>query len=156
MKIIIIAAKAKNNVIGYKGKLPWHSPEELQHFKSTTTGFPVVMGRKTRESLKRPLDNRLNIILTRNKEYKTNESDSVVLFSVDQVLKHCKDYEKIFIIGGRQVFGAFIGIADEMLISEMKFDAEGDTFFPEFNQEDWTATKKEFNDFVLYHYIRIT
>lgn len=156
MKIIIIAAKSKNNVIGNKGLLPWHSSEELSHFKSTTDGYPVVMGRKTRESLKRPLENRLNIILTRNKNYKTNAADSVVLSGVDEVLEHCKDYEKIFIIGGKQVYEAFIDLADEMIISEMKFEAEGDTYFPDFNREDWTATKKEFNDFVLYHYIRIT
>ncbi|MGK9477337.1 dihydrofolate reductase [Melioribacter sp. OK-6-Me] len=155
MKIIIITAKSRNNIIGNKGKLPWHSSEELNHFKNITYGHPVVMGRKTWESLTKPLENRLNIVLTRNKEYKINIVNTVVLNNVDEVLEYCNSYEKIYIIGGRQVYEAFIDIACEMYISEMKFDVEGDTQFPPFHPEEWTTTKKEFNDFLLYHYIRI-
>lgn len=155
MKIIIIAAKSRNNLIGNKGELPWHSSEELNHFKNITYGHPVVMGRKTWESLKKPLENRLNIVLTRNKEYEIKVANAIVLNSIDDVLKYCNNYEKIYIIGGRQVYEAFINIASEMFTSEMKFDVEGDTLFPPFNPEEWTTTKKEFNDFVLYHYIRI-
>lgn len=157
MKKIIIAAVSKNNVIGLDGKIPWHSKEELQHFKKNTIGFPVIMGRKTWEAIGKPLEGRLNIVVTRKQDYITSFHEVVIFYSLQQALEFCKTtvYNKVFIIGGGEIFTQILNDADEMIISEMNFEIEGDVYFPEFDGTTWILESSElFTDFTVHHYIR--
>jgi dihydrofolate reductase len=157
LKVILIAAVAKNGVIGRSnGEMPWHSKEEFQHFRNTTLGFPIIMGRKTYESLKGPLKGRLNIILTRNQDFKI--VDEVKIFrSLDDSLSFCSslNYEKAFVIGGGIIFNQAIGKADEMIISIMNFNADGDVYFPEISPDLWkvSSTEKR-SEFKIFNYVR--
>ncbi len=152
---IIIAAVTKNGVIGAKGKLPWKSSEEMEFFKNTTTGFPVIMGRKTFQSLSKPLENRTNIVIS--KSLKTSNINGALVFgSLNSALSYCekKRFPKVFIIGGEQIFAEAMEIADKMLISEMKGEFEGDTFFPPVDKNKWVKKFiRGYSDFDLYEYI---
>jgi dihydrofolate reductase len=158
LKIIIIAAVAKNRVIGRStGEMPWHSKEEFQHFKKTTLGHTVIMGRKTFESLNGPLKDRLNIVLTRQNDYKANSQEVKVLDSLEEAYSYCrqKGFEKIFVIGGGYIFPEGMKSADEMIISVMDLNAEGDVFFPEIKESEWKVTSREpRNGFEIVHYER--
>lgn len=160
MEKIIIAAVSENFVIGKNGKIPWYSKEELQHFKETTSGFPVIMGRKTWESIGKPLINRINIILTHNKFYKTRFPDVIISNSLEEALNYCKKekFKKVFIIGGAAVFKEAIMIVDTIILSKMKinvdFSAEvdGDAFFPKIDSNFWKLKSvKEFTEFTVYN-----
>jgi dihydrofolate reductase len=156
---IIIAAVAKNGVIGRaNGEMPWHSKEEFQHFKNSTIGFPVIMGRKTFESLGGPLKGRLNIILTRKMKFSSyNEEQIKILSSLREAYDFCEEnkFGKIFIIGGGQIFPEAIKTADEMIISFMKFNADGDVYFPEINPNEWIEkTKEDRSEFEIVSYVR--
>ncbi len=157
MKIAIIAAVAKNGVIGRStGEMPWHSSEEFRHFKSTTLGFPVIMGRKTFESLGKPLKGRLNIVLSRQENYDPG-NEVKVMRSLQQAYDFCRDsnYEKIFVIGGGYIFPEGMKDADEMIISVMDFNAEGDVCFPEIKESEWKlASSEKRNGFEVFHYER--
>ncbi len=153
MEKIIIAAVSKNKVIGKDGKLPWHSKEELSFFKKTTVGFPVIMGRKTFESLRYPLEKRLNIIISKSK--KSNKQNLIYFDSIEGALEYCdkKKYNKVFIIGGAEIFKQALGLADKILISEMKRNYDGNVFFPELRSEKWKKRLiGEFRDFTLFEY----
>jgi dihydrofolate reductase len=155
---IIIAAVSENHVIGSFGKIPWHSSEELDHFKNTTTGFPVIMGRKTWETLKKPLRNRLNIVLTRNPDFSFSHPNVVICNAISDAFKLCENggEKKIFIIGGEDVFNETISIADKMIISRMKFKVEGENYFPEFNSSEWELESEvDKKDFIINTYVRI-
>jgi len=155
MKKIIIAAVSENFVIGKNGKIPWHSKEELTHFRNITLGFPIIMGRKTWEAIGKPLEKRINIVITHNvKKY-----PHILAFnSLLEAFDYCeKKFDKVFIIGGESIFKQTISIADEIILSIMKFTADGDTFFPQIELNDWKLNSiKEFTDFTVHHYIRIT
>jgi len=143
---IIIAAVAKNNIIGRSsGEMPWHSKKEFKHFKKTTLGFPVIMGRKSFESLGKPLKGRLNIVLTKNLKLGERFKEILIFDTLKNAYKFCKakNYEKIFIIGGGQIFEKAISDADKMIISYMDFNAEGDVFFPNIRLSKWKITSKE-------------
>lgn len=158
MKKILIAAVAMNGVIGRSnGKMPWHSREEFQHFKNTTLGFPIIMGRKTFESLGNPLKGRLNIILTRKKKLITRFENIITFDNLIDAYSLCveKKYEKIFLIGGGSLFPHFIQDADEMIISIMDFNAEGDIYFPDINEKIWSIkTTDKRNGFEINYYER--
>lgn len=156
MKIIIIAAIAKNGVIGKaSGEMPWHIKEEFRHFKETTSGSPVIMGRKTFQTLGKPLKNRLNIIISTNPPSAIHTEDVLYFTSIIEALKYCsiRDYEKVFIIGGGKIYSQTISIADEMILSYMKFDADGEVKFPDFNIQDWETVKVEERElFTIFYY----
>lgn len=158
MKIILIAAIAKNNVIGRStGEMPWHSKEDFQHFKQTTLGFPIIMGRKSFESLGKPLKGRLNIVLTKNSKLKENFNEIMIFNSLKQAYEYCKaaNSEKIFVIGGGQIFEQAIADADEMIISHMDFDAEGDVYFPKIDLAKWEISSREKrSEFEIVIYVR--
>jgi dihydrofolate reductase len=146
LRIIIISAISQNGVIGKaNGEMPWHDKEEFQHFKKTTLGFPVIMGRKTFETLGKPLKGRENIIVTKNKDFKINFNDTRKFYSLEEAINYCdsKNSEKAFIIGGGQIYNQAISIADEMILSFMKFEAEGTVKFPEINYENWELISSE-------------
>lgn len=158
MKVIIIAAVSKNGVIGLSnGKMPWHIKEEFQHFKETTFGFPVIMGRKTFETLGKPLSGRLNIVITRNRNIKLKSESLKVFNDLITAIKYCNEnhFEKIFIIGGGEIYSQSISLSDEMILSHLDFDAEGDVYFPEYDKNDWdikSTSKRE--KFEVVHYVR--
>ena len=158
MKKIIIVAVAKNGVIGRTtGEMPWHSKEEFQHFRNTTMGFPIIMGRKTFESLGKPLKGRLNIVLTKNRDFVVEFDEVKIFHNLNEAYTFCENlnYEKVFITGGSYIFREAINEVDEMIISIMDFEATGDVYFPEFNKGEWEITSAEKrSEFEIFHYIR--
>lgn len=158
MEIIIIAAVAANGIIGNKGAIPWHSREDLQLFKSATMGYPLIMGRKTFESLGKPLKGRLNIVITRNADFKYEHADVKIFHDVKSALEYCLEtqkIEKVFIIGGGEIYGQTIEMADRLRISSMKMDAQGDTYFPEIDRQKWIVeSEAEYEQFTLINYVK--
>ena len=146
MKIIIIVAVATNGVIGKaNGDLPWQVKEDFQHFKKTTIGFPIVMGRKSFEALGQPLKGRENIVVTHNKNLKYDFENVNIFYSLDSAIEFARSLnkEKIFITGGGEIYKEAIKFVDEMIISHMKFEAEGEVSFPEFDVNDWEIISKD-------------
>jgi len=158
LKKIIISAVAQNGVIGKSsGEMPWHSKEEFSHFKNTTLGFPIIMGRKTFDTLGKPLKNRLNIVLTRNMNIKFAFPELVIFDTLQGAYDLCNDksFEKIFIIGGAEIYKQAMSSADELLISYMKFKADGDVYFPEIDQKIWEVNSIDKRiEFDIYTYVR--
>lgn len=158
MKKVIIAAVAENNVIGRTdGEMPWHSKEDFKHFKETTFGFPVIMGRITFESLGKPLKGRLNIIVTKSARLDYNFDNVLIVHSLEEAYSYCEqnNYEKIFVIGGGQIYRQALENVDELILSFMKFKAEGDIFFPEIDENKWEIkTRDDRPEFVIITYIR--
>lgn len=155
-EIIIIAAMAENRVIGNNNQLPWNIKEDLQRFKQLTKYHPIIMGRKTYESLpKKPLPRRLNCILTRNENYKQDKAFTFsTLESCIESLKNEKpeknkiDYSKIFICGGQSIYQQALEIADKIELTIIHQNYSGDTFFPKF-EKNWKLenqiTNKEYS-----------
>jgi dihydrofolate reductase len=158
LKIIIIAAVSKNGVIGRtNGEMPWHLKEEFRHFKNTTMGFPIIMGRKTFKSLGKPLKGRLNIVVTRNQNLKLDFDEVKKFYSLKESLEYCLSLgkEKVFITGGGEIYNQAIGIADEMILSFLSFDAEGDVYFPKIDQGVWKEESREKrSEFEIVNYAR--
>lgn len=145
--ISIIVAIAQNGAIGYKGDLIYHLSADLRRFKELTTGNTVIMGRKTYESLpKGALPNRRNIVLTRQKEL--SFPDTEIYSSLDEALSHCSPNEKVYILGGAQVYTQALGMADELEITLINdTPAQADTFFPEFGSgRSWHLVSREDHD----------
>ena len=126
--INLIAAISKNRQIGIHNQMPWHIPEDLKYFKKVTTGYPVIMGRKTFESIGHPLPNRRNIVLTRDTTF-THEHVEV-LHSFEEALKLCYTLPNSFIIGGGEIYRAFLPYADHLYLTLVDKVVEGDTSFP--------------------------
>lgn len=131
--ISLIVAHDKNRVIGYENKMPWHLPGELKYFKDTTMGKPMIMGRKTFESIGRPLPGRRNIIVTRNNEYSVEGIE--VANSIDEALELAGDVEEVMVIGGEEIFKLVLPVADRLYITHIEHEFEGDTFFPIYGDE---------------------
>ncbi len=129
MEIILIAAMAANRVIGRKGKIPWHIPAEQRFFRDTTWGFPLVMGRKTYESIGRPLPGRRNIIISRQTGLVISGCD--VTSSLIEAIRLCGMVKKVFIIGGAQIFVEAMPLADTIILSTLQREIDGDVYFPE-------------------------
>lgn len=143
MNISIIVAVASNNVIGKTGiKLPWHLPADLAHFKQITMGHPIIMGRKTYQTIGRPLPGRLNIIITRNLDFKA--PGCTVATSLNQALEIAKqaDAQEAFIIGGSQIFQQALQLTDKVYLTEVHGSPEGDVYF-EFDREKWQEVAHE-------------
>jgi len=144
--ISLIAAMAKNRVIGKDNKMPWHLPADLKHFKAVTMAKPIVMGRKTYESIGRPLPGRQNVIISRNSNY-TVEGCSVVN-SIDAAVELLSDNKEIMIIGGGFLYSQVMGIADKLYLTFIDLEVEGDTHFPKFENLNLTeiANEKHLSD----------
>ncbi len=157
MKKIIIAALSSNNVIGREGKIPWHSKEEFKHFKRTTLGFPMIMGRKTFESIGKPLPGRLSLIITRSKKFNFAHESVKIFNNLSDAYRFCEEagYEKVFIIGGGEIYRRTIHDADSLIITKFPFEIDGDTYFPELNGEEWNLESKEdYDEFTILTYIK--
>ena len=137
----MIAAMGKNNVIGIDNSLPWKLPADMKRFKQITSGKPVIMGRKTFESIGRPLPNRKNIILTRDKNYSVE--GCIIVTSVEEAITHSKDANEAMVIGGEQVFRLFLPHAKRLYLTFIEEEFKGDSYFPQFNKEEWTVLKEE-------------
>lgn len=140
--ISAIAAMSRNFVIGKDNKLLWHIPEDFKHFKTTTMGKPVIMGRKTYESLGKPLPGRTNIVITGKPNQVTG--DIVIVTTVDEAISKAKqiaaetNVNEIFIIGGGQIYEAAMPQTDRIYLTVINQDYEGDTFFPKINPLEWS------------------
>ena len=141
MIISLIAAIGKNMVIGTDNKLPWKLSADLKRFKELTLGKPVIMGRKTFESIGRPLPNRINIIITRDKNYRAD--GCVVVRSAEDALKAAKHSEEAMVIGGGQIFREFLSKANKMYLTLIDKEFEGDAYFPEYNENEWKEVFRE-------------
>ena len=148
MTISIIVAFAENNVIGKDNSLIWHISEDLKRFKKLTSSHPIIMGRKTYESLPfKPLPKRKNIVITSQKHI--DFKGAKVVNHYEDALKECSKYDEVFICGGASIYKHFINIADKMYITKVYKTFEGDTFFPKIDFDKWqlkNQSKKLFDD----------
>jgi dihydrofolate reductase len=132
-QLTAIVAMTPERVIGRAGTLPWHLPEDLAYFKRVTSGHPIVMGRKTYESIGRPLPKRRNIVLTRDMTW--SEPGVEVIHAPEQLRTMPGLTERVFIIGGAEIYAVFLPLLDDLLVSHVTAEYEGDTRFPEFRSE---------------------
>lgn len=143
MRINMIFARAANGVIGNNNTMPWHLPEDMAHFKRLTQGWPVIMGRKTWDSLPprfRPLPGRTNIVITRQPDWKENGAEPAA--SLTDALKICARSEEVWIIGGAQIYAQAEPLADRIEVTEIAQDFEGDAFAPPLGSE-WIEAARE-------------
>jgi len=142
-EIILIAAVAKNGVIGRDNQLLWQLPEDMKHFRDTTAGKPVIMGRKTWESLPprfRPLPGRRNLVISRQADYPAQGAE--VLPSVEAALGACANEAQVFVIGGAEIYRLAMPLADTLILTEVDRSPEGDAWFPEVVSTQWRETSR--------------
>ncbi len=144
MNIALIVAISEDGTIGDRGKIPWHIREDLQRFKRLTMGHPIIMGRKTYESIGKPLTGRTNIVLTQSANF-TAPPGGLLFASLDAALDHCRRQNEqiVFIIGGRKVYEAALPQADKMFVTEVHRRVAGDTKFPDYDRGEWKETGRE-------------
>lgn len=152
-QIIFLVALDKNNLMGCNNDIPWHYSEDLKRFKSLTLGYPVVMGRRTWESLTtQPLPKRPNVVLTRDLNYCTNDK-AFVFSNLDDVLLRFKEYGKIFVIGGAEIFKAYLSYADVLNITKINATFSGDVYWDDLDLSIWELQSNEISgilDFRIY------
>ena len=141
MKISLVVAAAANDVIGVDGSLPWHLPNDFRYFKRVTMGRPIVMGRRTWESIGRALPGRQNIVLTRRKNFEA--PGATVVSSPAAAVAASGDADELMIIGGGQVYDLFIDKADRIYLTRVDCEVEGDTRFPKLDPATWSLTSSE-------------
>jgi len=158
-KLILIAAVANNRIIGKDGQIPWRIPEDMKRFKELTIGHPVIMGRKTYDSLPerfRPLPERTNIVVSRTKDARNYPPDVLVYDDIDEAIRVGKKVnDLIYVIGGQQIYGQTIDLADRLEITEIHRYVEGDAIFPRIDKNRWRETFRENHDdfsFVTYEH----
>jgi dihydrofolate reductase len=140
MTTSIIVATAKNHAIGKDNKLLWYLPNDLKHFKDVTTGHTVIMGRKTYDSVGKPLPKRRNIIVTRQA---ISIEGCEVVNSLEAALALCANEDEVFIVGGAEIYRQAIALTNRIYLTIIDQDFDGDTFFPELNAEDWKEAGRE-------------
>jgi len=137
----IIVAMSSNRVIGVNNTLPWHLSEDLKHFKSLTTGHTIIMGRKTYESIGRPLPNRRNIVISRNSN--TSYEGVEVVHSLEDAFSISTNDKEVFVIGGSNIYEQALSFVDQLYITEIKKSFIGDAFFPEINKQIWIEYSRD-------------
>lgn len=141
-RVSFVVAVSRNGVIGRNGGLPWHISTDLKRFKAITMGKPLIMGRKTWESLpKKPLPGRLNIVITRQKNYQAE--GATVVADLPSALAAAGEVEEICIIGGGEIFEMFLAQTDRIYLTEVDLEVDGDAFFPPIDPKQWTETERE-------------
>lgn len=151
----LITARARNGVIGIENRLPWHLPEDLKYFKATTLGCPVVMGRKTFESIGRPLPGRRNMVVTRNAAW---SAAGVETFgSIEAALAACAEEQEVFLIGGAELYQQALPYTHKAYITEIEAEFEGDAHFPTLPDNEWKEISRESHinprDHWPYHFV---
>ncbi len=144
--ISFIVAAAENNVIGKDNQLPWHLPSDMKYFKNQTWGMTVIMGRKSLESLGKPLQGRKNIVVTRNKDWKQEGTE--VAHSINEAIDLAKEtgVNEIFIIGGAEIFKEAMPVANRIYLTRIHHHFDGDAYFPEVSDAEWTLVQSRFCD----------
>lgn len=145
-RIALVWAMARNRVIGHNNQLPWRLPADLARFKQLTTGHPVIMGRKTFDSLGRPLPNRTNIVVSRDRTY--SPPGCLVAHSVNESLQLAARHDTagsdcVYVIGGEELYRQFLPLADLLYVTQVEVDATGDAWFPAFNVDEWREIARE-------------
>lgn len=146
--VAMIAALAQNRTIGIGNRLPWYLPEDLKRFKVTTQGKPLVMGRKTFESIGRPLPGRLNIVITRDKHYQSRHSGIRVCHSLSEALELADqqalidDADEIMVMGGGEIYAQALPVATRLYLTEVDIEVEGDAHFPEIDARQWREVER--------------
>lgn len=133
--VSMIVAMAQNGVIGRDNSLPWRLPEDLRRFKAITMGKPILMGRKTFESIGKPLPGRLNFVLTRNRDW--HAEGVVVVNSVEEALRNVRGTDELIAIGGAEIYRLFMPFARRIYLTQVHAEVEGDTVFPDFDPTQW-------------------
>ncbi len=139
-RITLVAAMARNRAIGLDGRMPWHLPGELQHFKSVTMGKPIVMGRKTWESIGRPLPGRQNIVISRNQNYFAEGAECCT--SLQRALE-IADGDEVMVIGGGELYRQALPLADRMILTVVDCEPAADTFFPQWTTAEWQEVSRQ-------------
>jgi len=140
-RVSLIVAMARNRVIGANNSLPWHLPADLKHFKSLTMGHHIVMGRKTYESIGKPLPGRTSVVVTRNAGYAP--PGVITANSLEAAISACGDAEEIFVIGGAELYRQAMALADRIYLTEIDADKDGDTYFTELDRKLWFEYARE-------------
>jgi dihydrofolate reductase len=146
----IIAAVSRNNVIGINNTLPWHLPDDLKYFRSVTNSHAVIMGRKTFESIGRPLPNRHNIIVTRDVDWFVE--GVTVVDSIEEAILAAGPVDEVFLIGGASLYSEALSYADRIYLTEIESDILGDAFFPEWSKKDFVEIKRDSRQGVDFDY----
>lgn len=141
MLVSLVVAMSENRVIGRDNDLPWRLPADLAHFKRLTLGKPIIMGRKTYESIGRPLPGRQNIVLTRDKSFQAPGCD--ICLGLDEAMAVAGNVDEVMIIGGAALYETLLARADRIYLTEVHADIEGDTWFPELDSADWKEVSRE-------------
>jgi dihydrofolate reductase len=141
MKLALIVAMDEQGVIGKENDLPWHLSADLQYFRRVTMGKPIVMGRNTHESIGRPLPGRRNIVITRQPDFQADGCE--VVFSIDEALALCKDEAEAMIMGGASLYEQTLPLVDTLYLTRVHAKVEGDTWFPDWSEEDWLLVSRE-------------
>jgi len=145
--VSIVAAVARNGVIGAGGALPWHLPDELRLFKETTMGHVLVMGRRTYESVGRPLPGRTTVVVTRSPDWSPDADEVLVVHGIDEALGRARAIDdEVFVVGGGELYEAALPHADRLLLTFVDQDPEGDTTFPDVDWDAWTEIDREPGD----------
>lgn len=139
----IIVAVSNNNVIGLGNKMPWHIPEDLKYFKEKTLGKTVIMGRKTLDSLGKPLPGRKNVVITRDKNYLCEFDNVEVVHDISEIMSYADDEDENFIIGGAEIYKQFLPYCKYLYLTKIYKDFEGDKFFEEVKAEEWELISKK-------------
>ncbi|HKX52961.1 MAG TPA: dihydrofolate reductase [Nitrosospira sp.] len=166
-RLSVLAAMAQNRVIGHNNAIPWRLPHDLKHFKELTMGHPIIMGRKTYESIGRLLPGRTSIIITRQPAYEV--PGALVVRSIGEALSLCSQakseegeqfaaVDECFVIGGADIFQQMLPLCDRLYLTEIRGDFEGDAYFPEFDRNDWWEVSREKHveaDGLEYHFVTL-
>lgn len=144
MILSLLVAADENNIIGKDNKLPWHLPNDLKYFKNQTWAMPILMGRKTFESIGKPLQGRKSIVVTRNKEWKHDGVE--VVHSVAQAIEKAKEFgvKEIFVIGGAEIFQTAFEQANRVYLTRIHNQFDGDAYFPNVSEKDWSLVQSRF------------
>ncbi|WP_166922890.1 dihydrofolate reductase [Flavobacterium poyangense] len=142
--IIMIAAVAENNALGKNNELIWHLPNDFKRFKALTTNHHIIMGRKTFESLPKPLPNRTHVVITRQENYQPE--GCIVVKSIEEAIAKCPTNEDSFVIGGGEIYTLAMPFADVLEITRVHHSFEADTFFPDIKKEEWQLVESEANE----------
>lgn len=155
-RVSLIVAMANNRVIGINNTLPWHLPADLKHFKALTMGHHIVMGRKTYESIGKPLPGRTSVVVTRNADY--SAPGVIVASSLETAISACGNDAEIFVIGGAELYAQALPLMSTLYITEIQQKMEGDARFPEFDKTEWTEVAREMHSQqepqpLVYHFV---
>ncbi|TXT27246.1 MAG: dihydrofolate reductase [Gallionellaceae bacterium] len=142
MRLTIIAALAQNRTIGSNNTLPWRIPEDLKHFKALTMGHPIIMGRKTFDSIGKPLPGRTTVVVTRNRELSV-PAGCLVTHSLEEAIAACAGEREAFVVGGAELYAQALPLADTLYLTEIRKEVDGDAHFPEFDRSAWQEIARE-------------